>query len=173
MSDPFKKSFWIHGVFVPLFIVVVICLGVFTAHSEIHRSYRTKKLIYDEMTQQQTILEQNKTQRELLNRELPRLKEYYQSIQMTQATARIASQCSDEKGIKLGDLKELTSASKESAKTWTHQMKLLGRSAPLLEILGEMQNLHPAIQVDGWSLSLQNESQLLSFQGNLQLVTPP
>lgn len=171
MSDPFKKSLLIHGILIPTFFGFLLCLISFIGYSEVNRTYLSQKRIYDEMTQQQNILNQNTSQREILKNELPRLKKYFQAQQMLEATAQIASQCSDEKGVKLGDLKETVNPL--HPKSPSHQVKLLGRSAHLLEILGEMQSKFPAIQIDGWSMSVQTDQKILSFQGNLHLVSHP
>lgn len=169
--DPFKKSLLFRGLLLPIFLTLLICVGGQIIQKEIHREFLQKKLIFDEMKKHEALLNLTVKKREIMKEELPRIRSYFNPSEMSQATASIASQCSDEKGLKLGDLKQ--NGENNSAKSFSHQLKLLGRSAPLLEILGETQISHPAIHLDQWSIGLQLDQHLLLFHGTLQLVTLP
>ncbi len=169
--DPFKKSLLVHGFLIPLVLTIIVTIGMNTVQADIQRQYLRKKLVYDEMKKQESILQQGAKQRELLNQELPKIRSYFQPTQITQATATIAAQCSDEKGLKLGDLKQ--NAASSATKSISHQLKLFGRSSPLLEVLGEAQVIHPALQFDQWSIALQIDQKILLFQGTLQLAGNP
>ena len=169
--DPFKKSLLIHGFLIPLVLTITITIGINTVQVDIQRQYLRKKQVYDEMKKQESILQQAAKQRELLNQELPKIRSYFLPTHIPQATATIAAQCSDEKGLKLGDLKQ--NATTSVSKSISHQLKLFGRSSPLLEVLGEAQVNHPAIQFDQWSIGIQIDQKILLFQGTLQLAGNP
>ncbi len=169
--DPFKKSLLIYGLMIPLLMTTIICVGMNTVQGDIQRQYLQKKIIFDEMMKQEAILKKTTQQQQVIKQELPLIRSYFLPTHITQATATIASQCSEEKGLKLGDLKQIGSS--DSTKSASHQLKLLGRSAPLLEILGEAQGIHPALHFDQWSIGLQMDQKVLLFQGTLQLVNIP
>ncbi|MES2307703.1 MAG: hypothetical protein V4507_02485 [Verrucomicrobiota bacterium] len=169
--DPFKKSLFLFGFLIPLALTLIFSMGMITIRGEIKREFNRKRIVFDEMKREEIALKKGEQDRAILVTELPKLRSYFQPINMIQATAKIASECSDEKGIKLGDLKE--SGSVSSTKSYSHQIKLLARSSSLIDVLGDVQITYPALQLDQWSLSVQSDQKILLFQGTLNIAATP
>jgi hypothetical protein len=169
--DPFKKSLLLFGFMIPALSAVALCTGILTIRAEVGREFKRRTTTYGEMKRQEDALKIADRDRSLLSSELPKIRGYFHVNTMAQATSKIAAECSDEKGIKLGDLKEAVTSS--NTKTHSHQIKLLARSGPLLDVIGNVQSSFPGVQIDHWSLVIQSDQKILLFQGTLNLAADP